>query len=322
MPVTPINPVARGGRRDVPGAPVLEQLPGREVALGESTVVRRLLPTLGRRMVGAWCFVDHYGPDDITGRPGMQVPPHPHIGLQTVSWLLDGEVRHRDSLGSDVTIRPGQLALMTAGHAIAHSEQSPAVHPALLHGAQLWVALPGAVRDMAPSFDHHADLPVVTDVGLRATVLVGELAGAVSPGLVHSPLVGVDLALDAGVRVTLPLEPDFEYAVLAPAQAGTPAGAEVAGVPVRPGGLLYLGTGRTELPVRTDAATRLLLLGGEPFAERLVMWWNFVAGDGAQIANARADWVSGPRFGEVLGGRPLPAPPLPATPLVPRGRTR
>jgi hypothetical protein len=318
--------ITRGGRRDVPGGPVLDQLAGREVLLGGSTAVRRLLPTLGRRMVGAWCFVDHYGPDDITGRPGMQVPPHPHIGLQTVSWLLDGEVRHRDSLGSDVTIRPGELALMTAGHAIAHSEQSPAVrssgHPALLHGAQLWVALPGAVRDIAPSFEHHADLPVVTDVGLRSTVLLGELAGAASPGLLHTPLVGVDLALDARVRVALPLEADFEYAVLAPAQTATPAGAEVAGVPVRPGGLLYLGSGRTELPLRADDRTRLLLLGGEPFAERLVMWWNFVAGDGEEIAAAREDWAAGRRFGEVVGGRPLPAPPLPPTPLLPRGRTR
>ncbi|HEY0573719.1 MAG TPA: pirin family protein [Pseudonocardia sp.] len=350
--------VTCGGRGDTPGEPVLELLAGREVTLGESTKVRRLLPTLGRRLVGAWCFIDHYGPDEIADQPGMQVPPHPHIGLQTVSWLLDGAIRHRDSLGSDVTIRPGQLALMTAGHAIAHSEQSPAVHPVLLHGAQLWVALPRPSRDIPPAFEHHTDLPVLTDRGLRATVLLGELAGAASAGTVHTPLVGVDLALDAGADVRVPLEPDFEYAVLAPSGAGTvldgplpadtgtdtsadpigadtgadpspadpsaaePSGAEVAGVRVSPGGLLYLGTGRSELRVRAESATRLLLLGGEPFEERLVMWWNFVAGDGAEIAEARADWMAGRRFGTVAGGQPLPAPAMPATPLIPRGRAR
>jgi len=332
--------VTCGGRAETPGEPVLELLRGREVTLGASTKVRRLMPTLGRRLVGAWCFIDHYGPDDIAGRPGMQVPPHPHIGLQTVSWLLDGSVHHRDSLGSDVTIQPGQLALMTAGRAIAHSEQSPAPHPSQLHGAQLWVALPDADRNMAPAFEHHTELPVLTDRGLRATVLLGELAGAASPGTAHSPLVGVDLALDAGADVRLPLEPDFEYAVLAPAGVGTVvagdpgigssdraggaalAGAEVADVSVGVGELLYLGTGRTELRVRAERASRLLLLGGEPFAEQLVMWWNFVARSGAEITEARTDWMAGRRFGAVTGGEPQPAPTLPATPLIPRGRAR
>ncbi|MBO0851456.1 MAG: pirin family protein [Pseudonocardia sp.] len=331
--------VACGGRGGVPGEPVYEVIAGREVLLGESTKVRRLLPTLGRRLVGAWCFLDHYGPDDIAGAPGMQVPPHPHIGLQTVSWLLDGEVHHRDSLGSDVTIHPGQLALMTAGRAIAHSEQSPPVHPAMLHGTQLWVALPGGARDIAPAFEYYPTLPVLTDRGLRATVLLGELAGAASPGTAHSPLVGADLALDAGADVLLPLEPDFEYAVIAAsgtatvgtAGAGDAAevgarevggGAEVAGALVEPGSLLYLGTGRTELRVAADVAGRLLLLGGEPFAERIVMWWNFVAGDGEAVAAAREDWMAGRRFGTVAGGEPLPAPALPHTPLIPRGRTR
>src|SRR6187551_392874 len=141
-----------GGRAQVTAEPVRELLAGRAVPLGESTVVRRLLPTLGRRMVGAWCFVDHYGPDDIADQPGMRVPPHPHIGLQTVSWLLDGEVHHTDSLGSDQTLLPGQLGLMTAGRAIAHAEQSPTPHPSALHGAQLWVALPEAARRVDPAW--------------------------------------------------------------------------------------------------------------------------------------------------------------------------
>src|SRR5919205_243958 len=149
------SPHDLGGLDTASARPALDLLPGKEVLLGESTYVRRLLPTLGRRMIGAWAFVDQYGPDDVAGSAGMQVLPHPHTGLQTVSWLLEGEVHHRDSLGSDVRIRPGDLALMTAGHGIAHSEQSPAVHPRYLHGAQLWVALPEAARDTAPAFAHH-----------------------------------------------------------------------------------------------------------------------------------------------------------------------
>ena len=200
------------GRPDA--GPVRELLPARAVPLGESTVVRRLLPTMGRRMVGAWCFVDHYGPDEIAREPGMQVPPHPHTGLQTVSWLLDGEVHHRDSLGSDCLIRPGELGLMTAGGGIAHSEQSPDPHSPMLHGAQLWVALPDGERERAPSFDHHRELPVLREPGATATVLLGELAGARSPGQVHTALIGVDATLVSGADAVLPLEGDFEHAVL------------------------------------------------------------------------------------------------------------
>jgi len=306
------------------GGPVSELVEPRRVQLGESTEVRRLLPSLGRRMVGAWCFVDHYGPDDVAAEPGMQVAPHPHIGLQTVSWLLSGEVHHRDSLGSSVLVRPGELGLMTAGRGIAHSEQSPDPHSPILHGAQLWVALPGEERTVAPRFEHHADLPVVTEGGLRATVLLGELAGAVSPGRVHSPLVGVDVGLRAGTARTLPLERDFEHAVL------TVGGAPVVdGREVTPGTLLYLGSGRSELPVAAGPESRFLLLGGVPFAEQLVMWWNFVGRSGEEIAEARSTWQAeiphgGDRFGAVPGyeGDPLDAPDLPPTPLRPRGRER
>jgi redox-sensitive bicupin YhaK (pirin superfamily) len=309
--------------------PVRELLPARAVPLGESTVVRRLLPTMGRRMIGAWCFVDHYGPDDVAREPGMQVPPHPHTGLQTVSWLLDGEVHHRDSLGSDALIRPGELGLMTAGAAIAHSEQSPDPHSPLLHGAQLWVALPDAQRHRAPSFAHHTDLPVLTEGGATATLLLGELAGGRSPGVVHTPLVGVDVELDAGARLALPLEPDFEHAVLT-----VSGGPEVDGGPLDPGSLCYLGTGRRELRLGAAVPSRVLLLGGLPFAEQIVMWWNFVARTGDEVAASRAAWqaelagVPGPggsaRFGSVPGfdGPALAAPALPAARLRPRGRTR
>ncbi|MEU0522454.1 pirin family protein [Streptomyces niveus] len=307
-----------GGRAGVPGQPVRELLNPREANLG-ATVVRRLLPNLGRRMVGAWCFVDHYGPDDIADEPGMQVPPHPHTGLQTVSWLHEGEILHRDSVGSVQVLRPRQLGLMTSGRAIAHSEQSAEPHPRLLHGAQLWVALPDAHRNTAPAFEHHADLPVVTGPGLTATVVLGGLDGAVSPGTTYSPLVGADLALAEGADVRLPLEPDFEYAVL------TMSGAtEVDGVRLDPGSMLYLGSGRTELPLRALGDSGLLLIGGEPFEEEIVMWWNFIGRSHEEIESARKDWMKSTRFGAVTGyeGARLPAPELPPVALKPRGRVR
>jgi redox-sensitive bicupin YhaK (pirin superfamily) len=316
------RPPARelGGLADTPAGPVLDLLPGKEVLLGESTRVRRLLPTLGRRLVGAWAFVDHYGPDDITSSPGMQVPPHPHTGLQTVSWLLEGEVHHRDSLGSDARIRPKELALMTAGHGIAHSEQSPAVHPRYLHGAQLWVALPEAARETAPDFAHHTSLPGFTSDGLTATVLMGGLGGATSPGTAHTPLVGADLDLAAGADVELPLEPDFEYALLA-----SSGSAEVEDAPLEVGAMLYLGTGRRRVRVRAAEPARLLLLGGEPFEERIVMWWNFVGRSGEEITEYAQAWnAEDERFGAVVGydGDRLQAPPLPPVPLKARGRVR
>src|SRR3954452_14322385 len=316
------RPVARelGGLEGATAGPALDLLPGKEVLLGESTRVRRLLPTLGRRMVGAWAFVAHYGPDAVAATSGMQVAPHPHTGLQTVSWLLEGEVHHRDSVGSDVVFGPGQLALMTAGHGIAHSEQSPVVHPRFLHGAQLWVALPDAHREVAPDFEHHATLPGFTSDGLTTTVLMGSVADATSPGTADSPLMGVDLDLAAGADVEVPLEPDFEYGLLA-----SSGSAAVEGAPLERGAMLYLGTGRRSLRLTADEPTRLLLLGGEPFEEELVMWWNFVGRSGEEIADYAEQWnAESIRFGAVVGydGDRLEAPPLPPVPLKPRGRQR
>ncbi|WP_333731868.1 pirin family protein [Streptomyces sp. IBSBF 3010] len=312
-------PTVCGGRGFVVAEPVRELLAPRKVRLGESTEVRRLLPNLGRRMVGAWAFVDHYGPDDIADEPGMQVPPHPHMGLQTVSWLHEGEVLHRDSLGSLQTVRPRELGLMTSGRAISHSEESPKQHAALLHGAQLWVALPDAHRFTEPHFQHHSDLPTVTAPGLTATVILGDLDGATSPGTAYTPIVGADLTLTRGAQARLPLDPDFEYAVLS--MSGE---ADVDGVPVLPGSMLYLGCGRTELPLRAESDAGLMLLGGEPFEEELIMWWNFVGRTQDEIARAREDWTSGDRFGTVHGydGPPIPAPALPDVGLKPRGRVR
>lgn len=312
-------PSVCGGRGFVVAEPVRELLSPRRVRLGASTEVRRLLPNLGRRMVGAWAFVDHYGPDDIADEPGMQVPPHPHMGLQTVSWLHDGEVLHRDSTGSLQTIRPRELGLMTSGRAISHSEESPKSHARFLHGAQLWVALPDAHRHTDPRFEHHGALPRAMAPGLTATVILGSLDGATSPGTTFSPIIGADLALTAGADVRVPLERDFEYAVLS--MSGE---THVDGVPVLPGSMLYLGCGRTELPLRAESDAAVMLLGGEPFEEELVMWWNFIGRNQDEITQAREDWASGSRFGEVKGydGERLDAPELPAVPLKPRGRVR
>jgi len=310
--------------RDDPAAAVRaepELLEGATVALGgpRGMAVTRTLPNRRRRTVGAWCFLDAYGPDDLDGTPGMRVGPHPHIGLQTVSWLLAGEILHRDSLGSRQLIRPGQLNLMTAGRGISHSEETPAEHSGVLQGVQLWVALPDADRDVPPAFTHHDDLPVIAAGGLTATVLMGELAGRTSPAHCYTPLVGAEITLDAGADERLEIDPHFEYAVLTLDGAAT-----VDGVTVKPGPLLYLGDGRSAVRLQAGGETRLMLLGGEPFEERLVMWWNFVARDHDEIVRARAEWADGGLFGEVrgYGGPAIPAPPMPITRLVPRGRLR
>jgi redox-sensitive bicupin YhaK (pirin superfamily) len=304
------------------GAGRPELLEGAPVALGgpRGMGVVRTLPNKQRRMVGAWCFLDAYGPHDLTGSAGMRVGPHPHIGLQTVSWLVAGEILHRDSLGSLAGIRPGQLNLMTAGRGISHSEETPVEHTPVLQGVQLWVALPDTDRTVAPAFDTHTDLPVLTDGGLRATVLMGTLAGATSPARAYTPLVGAEITLAAGTDTRLPLRADFEYAILA--LDGT---ATVDGTTLTPGPLLYAGTDRTAIRLAAgQTPARVLLLGGEPFEEQLVMWWNFVARDHDEIVDARTAWESGSAFGTVHGytGPPIPAPPMPITRLLPRTRTR
>ena len=301
---------------EVAFSPVREVAPGREVVLGgtRGMAVVRTLPTRDRRMVGAWCFVDHFGPESVR-EGGMRVPPHPHTGLQTVTWLVEGDVRHTDSLGSDQRIRPGQLNLMTSGRGIAHAEQTPPDAPEVLHGLQLWVALPNAYRWTDPGFEHHGELPRVSLPGATATVLIGEFAGSTSPATAYTPLVGAELTVSGACRV--PRREDFEYAAV------TIDGAPVVdGVPLERGSLLYLGCGRGELSV--DGEGRLFLMGGEPFTEEIVMWWNFIGRTHEEIMAFREDWGAGRGFGEVGGfdGGPLPAPALPGTPLKPRGRRR
>jgi len=290
----------------VPEANDLEVTEARNARVGDMTV-RRMLPLRLRRSVGAWCFIDHYGPMDVDGVSGMSVPPHPHIGLQTVTWLLAGNVLHRDSLGSEQLIRPGQLNLMTSGRGIAHAEESPADHDPVLHGVQLWVALPDASRHVEPAFEHHGALPAASLGGFVISVLLGEVAGARSPATTFSPIVGAELSAPGRpASCILPLRPDFEHVLfVATGQAG------VDGVRLRPGQLLYLPAGRDGAAVAAPADSTLILLGGEPLRERLLMWWNFVARTPEEIGVATTAWQAG-EFGLVGGyrGEPLPAPPL------------
>jgi redox-sensitive bicupin YhaK (pirin superfamily) len=308
--------------------PRLDRLVGRPVVLGGNRArgtagmtVIRTLPNRIRRMVGAWCFVDHFVAERVgdVGGPadsaGMDVPPHPHIGLQTVTWLLEGEVRHHDTLGNTQLVRPGELNLMTAGRGIAHAEVSPAPLTGPLHGVQLWVALLDSDRGCAPAFEHHARLPTASSGAVR--VLVGSLLGVTSPAQIRSPLVAAEIRLEVGgSELTLELEPTFEHAVLPLTDA-----AVVAGEPVARGELVYLGLGRDRLTLSSHVGSTLLLLGGEPFEERLVMWWNFVARSHDEVVAARQDWLDG-RFGPVPGypGSDLPPPNLPLVRLLPRGR--
>ena len=324
--------------------PCLQLWPAREVPLGgvRAMNVSRTLPQRGLPTVGAWCFLDSFGPD----RVAMSVLPHPHTGLQTVTWPLAGNIRHRDSVGSDVIVRPGELNIMTAGRGVSHSEfavlpvdalplgedpAGPTPELPLQRGLQLWVALPDAERHRAPAFEQHRELPVVRGDGFTATVMVGTLAGITSPATMYSPIVGADISCSG--RISLPLQPAFEHAVLV-----LDGSLALDGQEVLPGPLGYLGSGRGSLDLDAAPGTRFVLLGGEPFEEELLMWWNFVGRSHEEVAQARLDWEAQAglpdedapraRFGLVRGHGPdagpeagrIPAPPLPGVPLRPRRR--
>ncbi|MEV0296759.1 pirin family protein [Nocardia sp. NPDC050710] len=302
--------------------PVAEFYPAREVPLGgvRGVFVERVLPQRDLPTVGAWCFFDHFGSPTVTKTDAPpDIDPHPHIGLQTVTWPFVGRIRHRDSVGSDVEIHPGQLNLMTSGRGVAHSEYYAADAPAG-HGLQLWIALPGNRAQIDAHFEQHRDLPVYQAPGIRATVLIGSLVGHTSPATAYTPIIGADVVIEPGAEVTLPLEPGFEYALMLIEGDVTAAGTELP-----PGPLLYLGNERTELRLETTAGAHFLLIGGEPFDEELVMWWNFVGRSHEDIVTARNDWENHnlERFPDIAGHSPeqrIPAPPLPGLHLKPRKR--
>jgi hypothetical protein len=261
--------------------------------------VRRALPNRGRRTVGAWCFADHFGPVDVDEHQRTDIGPHPHMGLQTVTWLLDGELLHRDSLGSEQVVRPGQLNLMTAGHGVAHAEETTTGFRGPVHGVQLWVAQPSATRHGPPAFEHHAVLPQVELDNCDATVLVGELGASRSAAHRDSSHVGIDLALRGGAT-TVPLDPSYEHALVV-----TNGMVRVEADTVAPGHLAYLGAGRDALELETAEPSRLLVLGGVPFGETLLMWWNFVARTREEVEAGYEDWrADSGRFGRVAS--PLP----------------
>lgn len=284
----------------------------KDVALGgaDALRVRRTLPSLRRSFVGAWCFADHYGPEQGVC---MDVPPHPHTGLQTVSWLFEGEIEHRDSGGVHAMVRPGEVNLMTSGYGIAHSEVSTPARD-LLHGVQLWVVLPQESQDLVREFQHHVPAQYDQD-GVQAKILIGELAGVRSPVHTETPLLGAEVVLAPGATWELAVDPCHEHGVLVDTGHvdfdGVRLNRSVLGV--RDAGLDHV-----RLTNPTDEPARIMLLGGEPFDEGIVMWWNFIGRSHEDIVRLRDEWNQAPedRFGRVEGYRGatsrLTAPPLPA----------
>ena len=267
--------------------------------------VRRALPQHRRRTVGAWCFADHFGPTAVTGHEGVNVGPHPHLGLHTVTWLVSGELLHRDSLGSEQLIRPGELNLMTAGGGISHAEEATGSFRGDLHGIQLWVAQPEATRHGEPAFEHHASLPVV-DLGTgSATVLVGDLGGVASSARRDSELVGAEIRLHGGTT-DVPLQAGFEHALVVLEGTVTVEGEELV-----PGQLGHLDPGTDELGLAASGPASLLLIGGVPFPEPVTMFWNFVGRSREELAEATRSWnADDGRFGTVAS--PLERIPSPA----------
>ncbi|MEO3937767.1 pirin family protein [Dermatophilaceae bacterium Soc4.6] len=309
---------------------VLLVLDGVHAWISPRSEVLRLLPHRERRMVGAWCFVDLFGPRPVADGEAMHVPPHPHTGLQTVSWLASGRVRHRDALGSVADVVPGRVAVMTAGDGIAHAEdvvvESADSEESVLHGAQLWVALPESERRTPRTFTLHEPAPQAVVEGVRVSVFAGDLAGVRGPQWGFTPLMGVELvpaSAGGGGEAVASLRLDAAYEHLLAPMAGE---VTVDGVTVGVGQGLFWGTDRASVQVTLSPDARVLLLGGAPFDEEIVMWWNFVARTHDEVVAARDQWNAGgdPRFGEVdyPGGERLAAPPMPSVRLRPRGRRR
>lgn len=285
-----------------------QRLSARKAEIGDGLTAARLLPSRTRRTIGAWCFLDHIGPAGFAPGGGLRVGPHPHIGLQTFTWMIEGEVLHRDSLGNEQIIRPGQVNLMTAGRGIAHTEESPA-EATRAHAAQLWIALPAEQAECEPAFDHYPDLPRWEESGCALTLLAGAHAGRSAPTRIYTPLVGLEVWAEHAAVLSTPLDPAFEYGLL-PLEGA----AELEGETFSADELAYLARGRATLRLQLAAGTRALLIGGVPLGEHITIWWNFVSHDRAAIVQAQRDWeAESPRFGAVaeFAGPRLKAPEVP-----------
>lgn len=282
-------------------------MPARMGTVGTALDVRRMLPHRTRRQIGPWTFLDHFGPADLASAE-FDVAAHPHCGLSTVTWVVKGQILHKDSLGYEQVIRPGQLNWMTSGRGISHSEEVPVGASGDIHGVQLWLALPDADRNGPPSFEHFDELPKLDVSGGELTVFAGSAMGLSSPARVHSPLVGFEVSRMESGKSEVGLAPEFEHGVMV-----IEGDVRVNGSAVPIGELVYLGMGRSSLDVETRGPAKLMVVGGEPLGEGILLWWNFVARTDAEIRQARADWQAGhERFGTVdayTRGR-LDAPPL------------
>jgi hypothetical protein len=288
--------------------------------LGDGFLVHRALPTMQRRAVGPFVFLDEFGPVQMEPGRGMDVRPHPHIGLATVSYLFEGEIEHRDSLGSVATIRPGEVNWMTAGRGIVHSERSPAaarVDGARLWGLQFWVALPLELETCAPAFAHtDADaIPRVERPGARLRVVLGEAFGARSPVETTSPMFLVDVRLEAGARITLDVPHAERAAYVVEGEVRSTASPE----PITSAHLAWFDAGEALTLVAGDAPAHLMLLGGPALDAPRFLWWNFVSSSRDAVLDAQAAWSAQDpaQFPPVPGETEYI--PLPSRPVTPAG---
>ncbi|QZD95925.1 pirin family protein [Qipengyuania gelatinilytica] len=258
--------------------------------------VRRVLPSKKRTMVGPFIFVDQFGPAQLDLGTGMDVRPHPHINLATVTWLFEGAIDHRDSLGSFSTIRPGQVNLMTAGKGIVHSERSPEAERTAgpkLYGMQTWLALPDGKEEIDPAFEAVSDLPLIEDGRAKAIVIMGELWGERAPTTTYADTIYAEIVLGAGGAIPIEEEADERAVMLVGGEA------VIDGHPLKPYELAILQPGR-DMTLESESGARVMLLGGEAFQTPRHAWWNFVSSSRERINQAKEDWRKG-RFPEVPG---------------------
>jgi redox-sensitive bicupin YhaK (pirin superfamily) len=273
--------------------------------------VRRALPARGLTMVGPFCFVDQFGPGMLDIGLGMDVRPHPHIGLSTVTYLFDGAIDHRDSLGSFATIRPGEVNLMTAGKGIVHSERSPAeerAKGASIYGMQTWLALPDGKEEIDPAFEQVKayKLPVISDGGAKARVIMGTLWGATAPTTCHAETIYADIILEQGGSIPVDAEADERALMLVGGEA------EISGEAMELYALYVLKPGEKGT-LKSAKGGRIMLMGGEDFPTGRRVWWNFVSSRQDRIDQAAADWAEG-RFPIVPNDPEFI--PMPETPLT------